>query len=47
MSITNGLDFATALFFAGAFNIITGVTFSIPMAVQPIARGRGDLYIFH
>jgi MFS superfamily sulfate permease-like transporter len=36
MSITNGLDFATALFFAGAFNIITGVAFSIPMAVQPM-----------
>jgi MFS superfamily sulfate permease-like transporter len=36
MSITNGLDFATALFFAGLFNIVTGLTFSIPMAVQPM-----------
>jgi MFS superfamily sulfate permease-like transporter len=36
MSITNGLDFGTALFFAGLFNIITGLTFSIPMAVQPM-----------
>lgn len=36
MSITNGLDFTTALFFAGLFNIITGLAFSIPMAVQPM-----------
>jgi len=36
MSVTNGLDFATALFFAGLFNIITGLAFSIPMAVQPM-----------
>jgi MFS superfamily sulfate permease-like transporter len=36
MSITNGLDFASALFFAGLFNIITGFVFSIPMAVQPM-----------
>jgi MFS superfamily sulfate permease-like transporter len=36
MSITNGLDFATALFFAGLFNIVTGFAFSIPMAVQPM-----------
>jgi MFS superfamily sulfate permease-like transporter len=36
MSITNGLDFASALFFAGLFNIITGLIFSIPMAVQPM-----------
>jgi MFS superfamily sulfate permease-like transporter len=36
MSITNGLDFGTALFFAGLFNIITGLAFSIPMAVQPM-----------
>jgi MFS superfamily sulfate permease-like transporter len=36
MSITNGLDFASALFFAGVFNIVTGLTFSIPMAVQPM-----------
>ena len=36
MSITNGLNFASALFFAGLFNIVTGLTFSIPMAVQPM-----------
>lgn len=36
MSATNGLDFASALFFAGLFNIITGATFPIPMAVQPM-----------
>jgi MFS superfamily sulfate permease-like transporter len=36
MSITNGLDFTSALFFSGLFNIVTGMTFSIPMAVQPM-----------
>jgi MFS superfamily sulfate permease-like transporter len=36
MSITNGLDFASALFFAGFFNVVTGFTFGIPMAVQPM-----------
>lgn len=36
MSVQNGLDFASALFFAGLFNVITGLTFSIPMAVQPM-----------
>jgi len=36
MSVTNGLDFTSALFFAGLFNIVTGVAFSIPMAVQPM-----------
>ncbi len=36
MAATNGLNFATALFFAGFFNIATGLTFSIPMAVQPM-----------
>ncbi len=36
MSITNGLDFTSALFFAGLFNIVTGLVFSIPMAVQPM-----------
>jgi len=36
MSITNGLDFTSALFFAGLFNIVTGIMFSIPMAVQPM-----------
>ena len=36
MASQNGLDFAAALFFAGLFNVITGLTFSIPMAVQPM-----------
>jgi MFS superfamily sulfate permease-like transporter len=36
MTAQNGLDFAAALFFAGLFNLITGVTFAIPMAVQPM-----------
>ena len=36
MSAKNGLNFAAALFFAGLFNIITGLMFSIPMAVQPM-----------
>jgi len=36
MSVTNGLDFTAALFFAGLFNIVTGLIFSIPMAVQPM-----------
>jgi MFS superfamily sulfate permease-like transporter len=36
MASQNGLDFASALFFAGLFNVITGLTFPIPMAVQPM-----------
>jgi MFS superfamily sulfate permease-like transporter len=36
MCITNGLDITSALFFSGLFNIITGLVFSIPMAVQPM-----------
>jgi MFS superfamily sulfate permease-like transporter len=36
MAAENGLDFAAALFFAGLFNIVTGLAFSIPMAVQPM-----------
>jgi MFS superfamily sulfate permease-like transporter len=32
----NGLNIASALFFAGVFNVITGITFGIPMAVQPM-----------
>lgn len=36
MSAENGLDFGAALFFAGVFNVLTGLTFSIPMAVQPM-----------
>ena len=36
MSVTNGLSFTSALFFAGLFNMVTGLVFSIPMAVQPM-----------
>jgi len=36
MSAQNGLDFAAALFFAGLFNVVTGLAFAIPMAVQPM-----------
>jgi MFS superfamily sulfate permease-like transporter len=36
MAAQNGLDFAAALFFAGFFNVVTGLTFAIPMAVQPM-----------
>lgn len=36
MAAQNGLDFATALFFAGLFNVVTGLTFAVPMAVQPM-----------
>jgi MFS superfamily sulfate permease-like transporter len=36
MSSQNGLDFGAGLFFAGLFNVATGLTFSIPMAVQPM-----------
>lgn len=32
----NGLDFTAALFFAGVFNLVTGMLFPIPMAVQPM-----------
>ena len=36
MAAQNGLDFGAALFFAGLFNIVTGLLFPIPMAVQPM-----------
>jgi len=36
MAAQNGLDFAAALFFAGLSSLITGLCFSIPMAVQPM-----------
>jgi len=32
----NGLNISSALFFAGLFNVITGIAFGIPMAVQPM-----------
>jgi MFS superfamily sulfate permease-like transporter len=36
MATENGLSFASALFFAGLFNVVTGLVYSIPMAVQPM-----------
>jgi len=36
LSVVNGVNFATALFFAGLFNVVTGLVFSIPLAVQPM-----------
>lgn len=36
MAAQNGFPFASALFFAGLFNILTGMVFAIPMAVQPM-----------
>ena len=36
MVAQNGLDFSAALFFAGLFNVVTGMIFAIPMAVQPM-----------
>jgi MFS superfamily sulfate permease-like transporter len=36
MVVQNGLSFTAALFFAGIFNVVTGLTFAIPMAVQPM-----------
>ncbi|HQR46046.1 MAG TPA: putative sulfate/molybdate transporter [Thermoanaerobaculia bacterium] len=36
MASQNGLSFASALFFAGFFNVVTGLAFAVPMAVQPM-----------
>jgi MFS superfamily sulfate permease-like transporter len=36
MAAQNGLDFGASLFFAGLFNLVTGLLFAIPMAVQPM-----------
>jgi hypothetical protein len=36
MTARNGLDFPAALFFAGLFNVVTGLIFAIPIAVQPM-----------
>lgn len=36
MATINGLDFASSLFFAGVFSVLTGLMFRIPMAVQPM-----------
>src|SRR5213595_2706366 len=32
----NGLSIVSAMFFAGAFSVLTGLLFTIPMAVQPM-----------
>ena len=36
MTVQNGLNFGTALLFAGVFNLVTGLLFSVPIAVQPM-----------
>jgi hypothetical protein len=36
MAAANGLNFAAGLFFAGVFSIVTGLLFSVPLAVQPM-----------
>jgi MFS superfamily sulfate permease-like transporter len=36
MARQNGLDLGMALFFAGLLNLLTGLFFAIPMAVQPM-----------
>lgn len=36
MTVQNGLNLTAALFFAGLFNVVTGLLFSIPLAVQPM-----------
>jgi len=36
MARQNGLDLGMALFFAGLLNLLTGLAFAIPMAVQPM-----------
>lgn len=36
MAVQNGLDFGASLFFAGLFNVVTGLIFTVPMAVQPM-----------
>ncbi len=36
MAAQNHLDFASALFFAGFFSLLTGLLFPVPLAVQPM-----------
>ncbi|KAG0626600.1 hypothetical protein M758_2G136900 [Ceratodon purpureus] len=36
LTLVNGLDLGTTLLFTGAFNIITGAMFGVPMPVQPM-----------
>lgn len=36
MVSVNGLNIGSSLFFAGLFNILSGIAFGIPMAVQPM-----------
>lgn len=36
LTLVNGLDLGTTLLFTGAYNIITGLLFGVPMPVQPM-----------
>lgn len=36
LSMVNGMDLGTTLFFSGFFNIVTGILFGLPMPVQPM-----------
>lgn len=36
LTLVNGLDLGTTLIFTGAYNIITGLLFGVPMPVQPM-----------
>ena len=36
LALANGLDLGTTLIFTGAYNIITGIGFGVPMPVQPM-----------
>ncbi|KAH7447137.1 hypothetical protein KP509_01G093000 [Ceratopteris richardii] len=36
LTLVNGLDLGTTLVFTGAYNIVTGLLFGIPMPVQPM-----------
>ena len=36
MANQGSIDFASALFWAGAFNVLTGAAWDVPMCVQPM-----------
>ena len=36
LTLVNGLDLGTTLLFTGAYNIVTGLLFGVPMPVQPM-----------
>ena len=36
LSMTQGLDLGTTLIFTGAYNVVTGFLFGIPMPLQPM-----------